>query len=179
MTLQNGAIIGSKAHMWCDTAFMDAATGKTVFYDTKAFQGLFWPFAGTTTTIGGNPHQLMRNIGNAYPKDHDELVEITRRQVIGYAAGGHLVRVLLATCNPSPRLVMVASDDLGFAKPFEPVEMTAYTSSGNQSAAYQLAIANGWTRARMLSVIEHSTPNPTARRMESFTGTSSVAGAWN
>lgn len=172
MTLQNGARIGTEAFLWADTAYFDAATGKTCAFDTKAFLGLQWPFAGTLSTIGGNPHDIATEIGSACPMKAGELLSATAKATRRWCKAGGAARVLLAMHDGGPRLFMVASDrwhpDVA---PYEPAELQHYCSSGNRSAPYLLAQACGWTVERMLAQID-------AQRAEPHDGTNGAVGHW-
>jgi hypothetical protein len=168
MTLQNGCITGSTAFLWTDTAHWNAKTGEVVCQDTKLFQLQTWPAAGVLSCIGGNPHEIAFAVGNAWPQDVPELLDQTAKALRSYCLAGGSGRVLLASHLDRPRLHMVASDGAGLGAPFEPVELLSFTSSGTNSAAYHLAIANGFTPERMALVID-------AQIAEPFEGTGSLA----
>lgn len=160
MTLQNGSVSGANAYLWTDTAIWNGSTGEKLGYDSKAFTITTWPAAGVLSCHGGNPHEIAFAIGNAYPTDEAELLKATVDALRAYCLKGGEGRVLLATNKSGPRLFMVASDGAGLAEPFDPVELLSFTSSGNKSAAYQLAIANGFTPERMARVIDAQIAEP-------------------
>lgn len=168
MTLQNGCVTGSTAYLWTDTAHWDEATGEVVCYDTKAFQLQTWPAAGVLSCIGGNPHEIAFAIGKAWPSDIPALLAEAVKALRTHCLAGGSGRVLLATNRDGPRLFIVASDGAGVGEPFEPVELLSFTSSGNKSAAYQLAIDKGFTPDRMARVID-------AQIAERFDGVGSLA----
>lgn len=156
MTLQNGLVHGGKVHLWCDTAYLNASTGKVACFDSKAFTGLLWPFAGTMSLIGPTvaAYDIPAAIGAAYPMNVDELLSVTRKALLAYADKGGTGRVLIGAWQDEPRLFVVATDGAGQVEPFEPAEVDFYCSSGNRSTAYQLAVANGFTPDRMMAVID-------------------------
>lgn len=160
MTLQNGCITGSTAYLWTDTAVWNGQTGEVACYDTKVFTIQTWPAAGVLSCDGGNPHEIAFAIGNAYPEDVPALLAATVKALRSYCLSGGRGRVLLATNLDGPRLYMIASDGAGLGQPFEPIELLSFTSSGNSSAAYQLAIANGFTPERMARVIDAQIAEP-------------------
>jgi hypothetical protein len=160
MTLQNGMVQGRKAYLWADTAYWDGGTGELTCYDTKAFQGLFWPFGGIMSCYGGNPHNLAKAIGYAEPSDLSDLLTKARNALLGYCADGSTGRLLLASYENGPHLHLIASDGAGIAAPFEPVEVDFYVSSGNDTPAYKMAAKRGFTRKRMSKVIDAQITQP-------------------
>lgn len=162
MTLQNGLVHGGEVRLWCDTAYVDPSTGKVAWFDTKAFEGLTWPFAGTLSLVGATVDcfNVPAAIASAYPANVAALLNVTREALIAYSARGGAGRVLLGAWEDEPQLWIVASDGAGLVAPFEPAELDFYTSSGNRSAAYQLAVANGFTPERMLTVIDAQRAEP-------------------
>lgn len=161
MTLQNGMICGSRAILWSDTAWINGADGELAWYGTKAFQGILWPFAGTVSTLGGNPYEISRDIGLSYPMNVDQLQNCAIRAARDFCKDGGFARVLLAAYDGrKPRLIMIASDGIGLGPPFEPLEMANYISSANRSAAFLEAQEHGMTRARMSRIIDCQTTTP-------------------
>lgn len=160
MTLQNGMVRGQKAYLWADTAIFDGKTGDLVCHDTKAFQGLHWPFSGVIAGHGRNPHDLVRAISNAEPVDLNDLLAKARDCLIWYSADGSLGRLLLASYDNGPHLHLIASDNTGFAAPFEPVELDSYVSSANDSTAYKMAMKKGFTCKRMARIIDAQIKQP-------------------
>jgi|TARA_R110002049_G_scaffold3488_4_gene26100 hypothetical protein len=160
MTLQNGMVQGRKAYLWADTAFWDSQTGELVCYDTKAFQGLYWPFCGVMSCYGSNPHDLARAIGHAEPSNLSDLLTKARNALMGYCSTGSTGRLLLASYEDGPHLHLIASDGAGIAAPFEPVEVDYYVSSGNDTLPYKMAVKRGFTRKRMSKVIDAQIRQP-------------------
>ena len=160
MTLQNGLVHGRKAYLWADTAIWDGTTGEIACYDTKAFQGLHWPFCGIIACYGRNPHDLAKAIGYADPSNLSDLLFKARNALIGYCADGSTGRLLLASYEDGAHLHLIASDDVGFAAPFEAVEVDHYVSSGNDSTAYKMAMKRGFTAKRMSKVIDAQIAQP-------------------
>jgi hypothetical protein len=160
MTLQNGCITGPSAYLWTDTLYWNGETGEPIGFDTKAFQLQTWPAAGVLSVSGGNPHEMAFAIGNAWPLNVEALLAETVKAVRTYCRSGGFARVLLATNLHGPRLHMIASDGAASGEPFEPFELLSFTSSGNQSAAYHLAVGAGFTPERMAKVIDAQIAEP-------------------
>lgn len=154
MTLQAGLAHGGKAYLWCDTAFFDGETGQLVAIDSKSFHGLHWPFAGTTSSIGGNPHEIAFAIGNAWPKDLDSLLAATSDALRRYAAKGYFARVLLATWTDRPRLWLTGTDDCAGEGAFVPCEVLHYANGSNGLPEYERAERLGMNPKRMRRVID-------------------------
>src|SRR5688572_10366210 len=97
MTLQNGLVHGGEVRLWTDTAHVDTETGKVACFDTKAFEGLTWPFAGTLSLIGApaDLYNVPAAISAAYPKTVAELLNVTREALMAYCARGGAGRVML------------------------------------------------------------------------------------
>jgi hypothetical protein len=160
MTLQNGLVHGGRAYLWTDTAFYDAFTGELLGFDSKAMQGLYWPWAGVLSSIGGDPHEIARMVGEAWPADVPSVLRATAAALRSYASHGHTARVLLATWQDRPQLWMVATDDAGGDGPFVPTEATHYLNFGNTLPAYKRAAAKGFNPKRMHRVIDAQIAEP-------------------
>lgn len=132
MTLQNGCIYRGKAYLWTDTAVFDARTGAIIGHSEKAFRGInaIWAAVYSGTFATADPYRVQRMIGESWPTDSGELVEVCRQALIVQAADGLIGRILLAfPCAQSgARLMMIAADS---ERPFEPEEKEFYMSSGN------------------------------------------------
>ena len=137
MTLQNGAVHGGEVRLWTDTAYLDASTGKIACFDSKAFEGLFWPFAGALSLVGPTTaaYDIPAAIGAAYPASVDELLDVTSKALLAYAGKGGFGRVLIGAWEDGPRLFVIATDGAGLVAPFEPAELDFYCSSGNPDLA--------------------------------------------
>ncbi|MCV0384251.1 MAG: hypothetical protein K5799_12530 [Erythrobacter sp.] len=161
MTLQNGCVTGSTAYLWADTAVFHGETGDCIGFDTKVFELLNFPAAGTLSCHGGNPHEIALAIGRALPFNVSSLLSAAVEALRAYCSAGGGGRVLLASNIGGPALHMVASDQIwpGYA-PFEPVELQSYTSSGNQTPAYVAAVQNGFTPESMARVIDAQIAEP-------------------
>lgn len=169
MTLQNGCVTGSTVYLWTDTAWWNGETGEEIGFDSKAFYLRNMAAAGVLSCHGGNPHEIAFEVGRAAPGNVAELLSTTADALRAYCLRGGFGRVLLATNLDGPALYMIASDRIWpDREPFEPVGLHFYTSSGNQSAAFQLAAAAGFTPQRMERVIE-------AQIAETFDGTGPLA----
>ena len=160
MTLQNGLVHGKATYLWADTAYWNSETGEMVGHETKVFFGSDWPYAGSFSCTGGNPHYMSLSVLDAKPSNISELIEATRSALHEYCANGGHGRLLVASFDGNSRLHLVASDDVGFAKPYEPVEMDLYTSSGNASQAFKMADKAGWNPKRMGKVINAQIKEP-------------------
>lgn len=159
MTLQNGLVHGGKAYLWADTGFFDSTTGELVCLDTKVFQGLYWPFAGALSCIGGNPHEIALHISNAWPGDVPSLLATTTDALRHYAAKGFIARVLLATWADRPQLWMIGTDDCAGEGAFVPCEVLHYMNSANGLPEVQRAERMGFTPKRMARVIDAQLAN--------------------
>jgi hypothetical protein len=161
MTLQNGCITGSTAYLWTDTAYWDGETGEVIGYDSKAFELLNFPAAGVLSCHGGNPHEIALDIGRAVPTDVAELLSAASKALRAYCSRGGGGRVLLATNLDGPGLYIIASDQIWpDREPFEPVGLDSFTMSGNDTEAYQTALAEGFTPERMAKVIDAQITRP-------------------
>lgn len=160
MTLQNGAICGDKAYLWCDTAYFDARTGDLLTCAAKAFQGLSWPFAGVSCSIGGNPQEIAFEIGKSWPEDVPGLLSETSAALRRYAAKGYLARILLATWIDRPQLWLIATDNDTGEGAFVPCEVLHYVNSGNGLREAERAFRRGITPKRMARVIDAQIANP-------------------
>ncbi len=170
MTLQNGLVHGRKAYLWCDTAWWNTATGELVCMDSKAFSGACWPFAGTLSTWGDDPHLIVKHLGRLAPVGLDHLLTAARAVLREFSVEGRGGRLLLASYDIAPRLHMIASDKIWQeVEPFEPVEIDHFTSSGNDTAAYRVAAAKGFNPKRMRRVIDAQCVTP-------FAGVDALAG---
>ncbi|KRA84180.1 hypothetical protein [Altererythrobacter sp. Root672] len=160
MTLQNGLVCGDKAYLWCDTAYFDYSTGELLGFASKALQGLNWPFAGVLSSIGGDQHEIARDIGEAYPQDVPSLLSAASEALRRYAAKGFMARVLLATWEDRPKLWLVATDACTREGPFMPCEAVHYLSAGNDLPEYKRAVRKGLTPKRMARVIHAQLKHP-------------------
>lgn len=160
MTLQNGLITAQAAYLWSDTAFWDPATGKLMWHDTKIFQGTEWPWAGSVSTVGPNPHEIAFGIGREHPRDLDQLIYSASSALQKFCAEGHLGRVLIAACIPEPILFRIASDAIGPTRPFEPAFLEYQASSGNSTQAYKTAERCGMDVPRMRRIIDAQIAEP-------------------
>lgn len=160
MTLQNGLVHGGSAFLWCDTAFFDTATGKLVALDSKAMQGLYWPWAGIMASNGGIPHTIARDIGEAWPSDVPSLLAATIAALRSYAAQGYSARVLLAAYEDRPQLWLVGTDDCTGEGAFVPCEASHYLAFGNDLPEYRRAVSKGLTPKRMANIIDAQIAQP-------------------
>lgn len=154
MTLQNGLVHGDSAYLWCDTAYYDSATGELLCFAAKAFQGLWWPYAGVLSSLGGNQQEIAADIGHAWPSDVPSLLDATSAALRRYAAKGHAARALLATYTDRPALWLVGTDNCSGEGSFMPCECSHYLNTGNGLPEYQKAAAKGLNPRRMRRVID-------------------------
>src|SRR5690606_22677760 len=147
-----------KAWLWTDTAYYDVQSGELLCYDTKAFQGLEWPFAGTISGIGGNPLEIASAIGFAYPSDMASLAAATADALRAHAARGYMARVLLAGWQDAPYLCLVSTDECA-GEPFVPCYVEHYLNAGNHLPSYHRALKRGLNPKRMARVIDEQIAN--------------------
>lgn len=157
MTMQNGLVHRRKAYLWCDTAYWDGVTGEMIGQDTKAFQGLHWPFAGVLSLWGDDPFAVPRDVGEACPSNLDSLLSTVAESLRSVARKGGGGRVLIASYTDRPRLHVIGCHGMfpgsGFG-PFEPVELGHFVSSCNETDAYKAADASEFSPAAMRQVID-------------------------
>lgn len=164
MTLQNGLIHKGRAYLWTDTALWEAATGKAIGEVSKAFTGTQWPWgavlSGTMRT--DDPYRVQKAIGDAWPANPAELIEVTRDALRREALQGLMGRVLLAYPCPEygARMFLIASDELPFAKPFEPFETVEYMCFGNGEPWAAEFAGKDLTPSMMRRFIDRQIENP-------------------
>lgn len=163
MTLQNGAVCGRNAYLWCDTALWSGETGKIIGHAPKAFLGESWPYAMTFSTWGPSHEALIEIMKAAESADLDEALENASDALRWFVSIGGLGRILVASYEGRPRLHIVPSSELfpGYAA-FEPIELDHFACSGNQTTAYRIAARRGFTPKRMRRVIEEQCETPWA-----------------
>lgn len=171
MTLQNGLIEGGKVYLYCDTAVFEANTRKQIGCYAKAIQSLNMPFAIACSFVGATnlPATMDRLLQavTALPVDGAEgLANASKAWLLHWQAStGGTARLLIGSNfeGEGPRLVMLATDDLGFAKPFQAVTVEAFVSSANETDAYAAFARSHNRRAQMPALIDvqHATPMPT------------------
>jgi hypothetical protein len=154
VTLQNGLVHGDRAYLWCDTAYYNIGTSELIGFDSKAFQGVTWPFAGICSCLGGNPHSLVEEIGDCWPLGPQQLLDVTARALKGYAAKGNMARILLALWHDRPQIWLIGTDDCGGDGPFVATECLHYVNAGNDLPEYHRAARKGFTPERMAYVID-------------------------
>ena len=163
MTLQNGLIHRDKAYLWTDEGYFEAATGKLLFLDSKALKSLTWPYAVSTSSNGGNPHEIFAAIGAAAPTDLSSLLLAVSDALSAYAAQGFTAFVLVAAWEREARLFLVSTIDRGPDDPaFQPIEILHHVCTGQHLPAYHDAVAAGLTPQNMARVIDAQIVTPFA-----------------
>ena len=154
MTLQNGLVHGQKAYLWCDSAFFDGQTSELLGMDAKGFTGLYWPFAGVLSSIGGNPQEIAVDIGNSWPTDVPSLLTSATEALRRYAAKGYIARILLATFEERPQLWLIGTDDCAGEGAFVAGELLYYSNAGQGLPELKEAEAKGMNPNRMRRLID-------------------------
>jgi hypothetical protein len=161
MTLQNGMIHNDRAFLWTDEGYFEAATGKLLFTDSKAQKGLKWPYALSTSSNGGNPHDILQAASENEPANLAALLANVVRALRAYAAKGFTANVLVAAWEVEARLFYVSTIDGALDEPaFTPVEILHHVCTGTHLPAYHEAVAAGLTPETMAKVIDAQIEHP-------------------
>ncbi|WP_298190974.1 hypothetical protein [Novosphingobium sp.] len=154
-----------EVRLYCDTAVLELPSAKVWAFASKAIHGVAAPYAVTATLIeqpdraqGIVPlaEALARFGPHGLPSSGDVLGAC--QDWLAEAARDHVqVGRLLIGCNypeTGPELLIIATDDLGYAKPFEAVQLASFACSSNESVEYLDAARDGFDRDRMLALID-------------------------
>lgn len=153
MTLQNGLVHEGKGYLWTDTALWDVRSGSIVGEAAKAFTGTYWPWAAVLSgAFDLNAlYRIPEIISRAMPRDVSELLEVGRDALALEASAGRFSRLLF--CVPDAEfgamLHFIAADDVGFARPFEPIRTVQFTSSCGTTSRYAEYDRKGFTPSLM------------------------------
>lgn len=165
MTLQNGYVFGQSVRLYTDTAWLSLPEREVVSFHAKSFvsqSGLF-PYAVTTTIISKTTwadfNALMEHFSQTRPHDTPTLLACAAgwAKAIDARGDGAICRLLIGSFDHEigqPCLHLISTDDMGFVGPCVPHSQTAYISSGITTSAFRDAESRGFTRERMLALID-------------------------
>lgn len=164
MTLQTGAILGQAGYLWSDSAYFDGATGADfVGFGAKVFHSTAWPFAFSTSCVGGNPYRLAMALDAAAPKHLGSLLWWCREELRHFCRAGEYGQLLVAGwCDQrqAVRMFLLRSEAADEDPAFEPIEVTSFSNGGRDLPAAKVAQRKGFTVDRMLRVIDAQFENP-------------------
>ncbi len=161
MTLMNGFAHAREARIYTDCAWLAMPEARIIAFKPKTFVGLNWPFVVATSYLSEAQwlDRTVQRVGVANPPELGDVLDILGDELSQFQHENPNSRADMLVAGYDRferccRLFCISSIDKAQAPACQPTELTAYTSSGTETAAWERGNRIGWNRKRMLAVID-------------------------